>query len=232
MDIAKIKAIFFDLDNTLFNHSCAERAALIKLMAEHPLIFASVSRNNFLQAYNKHNTLLWKKFGKGDISSEALKVLRFKLSLKELNCVSENIEELSDRYFEIYSKQGFVFPNVNEILTYLKPKYLLGILSNGFTTTQEAKLKNINLSAYFAHKIYSGNVGALKPNPMIFNEAMRIANVQADEVVYVGDSYEDDIRGAKAVGWNVIHFIPEGKFINDGLADYEIRDLLELKRLL
>lgn len=231
-NIKTIKTIFFDLDNTLFDHTRAERTALVSLMKDYPEIFTDVSQENFLHIYHKNNIQLWKQLSAGEISAQQLKVQRFELSLKELNCDNAKSAELSQSYFEIYSKQSFVLPNVEEILIYLKPKYELGILSNGFKTTQEKKLQNIKLDSFFTYKIYSGDIGAMKPSPEIFNAATRVAKIHSFEVVYVGDSYDDDIKGAKAAGWHTIHYVPQGEFKNDGLADYEIWDLLELKQIL
>ncbi|MFQ5825076.1 MAG: YjjG family noncanonical pyrimidine nucleotidase [bacterium] len=231
MKINNIKTIFFDLDNTLFDHTRAEQTALKILLNTFPETFSSVNEEEFFRVYDKNNTIVWKKLSEGKISSQELKVLRFQMTLNDLNIFTENVEELSKYYLGLYTKQSFVSPHLNDTLNYLKPKYYLGILSNGFANIQESKLTNLELDSYFRYKIFSGDVGAMKPCSKIFYEAMNIAKSQANEIAYVGDSYEDDIKGAKAVGWKAIFYNPLSKPTNDDLADVEITDLLELTQI-
>jgi putative hydrolase of the HAD superfamily len=232
MKVEMIKTVFFDLDNTIFDHTRAEQSALKILLGSSPEIFASVDQEKFLQTYHKINLELWKKMAQGGITPQRLKVLRFKLTFEALQIHSANAEQMSQKYLEIYMNQCFTFPNIKQILEYLRPKYELGILSNGFANIQERKLSNLKLAAYFKYFIYSGNVGAMKPYPKIFQEAMRIAQAQPHEIAYVGDSYEDDIKGAKAVGWYAILYDPHNHSNNPDLADFVISDLLELKKIL
>ena len=130
-----------------------------------------------------------------------------------------------------YSQLGFTFPNARETLTYLKDRYRLAILSNGFPEVQEQKLRNTKLGTFFKHKLYSADLGVMKPDPQIFYKAMARAGVRAAEAAYVGDSYEDDIESAKKVGWKTIHFSPTGEFQNNGVADLEITELAELMNI-
>lgn len=230
MNAASINVIFFDLDNTLFDHTRAERSAILSLIASNPEIFHAIDPDSFVQVYHQVNKVLWKKMAAGEITSEELKHQRFEISLNQFNRQTNNADALSKQYFEFYSSQTCAHPNTREILAYLKPKYHLGILSNGFPEIQERKLCNLRVGSHFKFKIYSGEVGAMKPAPEIFQAAMQRCGAKANEIVYVGDSFEDDIKGAKAVGWQVIHFNPTGEKC-DRLADHEIRNLIELKTI-
>lgn len=227
----RTKVLFFDLDNTLFDHKRAERTALVELMKSHPEIFAETDETQFLSAYDRYNKKLWKEMAEGKISAHELKLQRFALSLSETGCPADMAGELSEGYMERYSQLGFTFPNAYETLTYLKERYRLAILSNGFPEIQERKLRNTKLGAFFRHKLYSADLGVMKPDPQIFYKAMAMAGVRAEEAAYVGDSYEDDIESSKKVGWKTIHFSPTGKFRNNGVADLEITELSELMNI-
>lgn len=232
MKFENIKTVFFDLDNTLLDHNRAEKTALLRLMQQYPEIFHLLSSQAFLEVYHKINLVLWRKYGEGEISAEELRLSRFQLTLRQLNARNDRANELSESYFEIYSRQAFVLPNAEKILKFLSRKYQLGILSNGFTATQERKLKNTQFESYFVHKVYSCKAGAMKPAKQIFDYARDCADAQANELIYVGDSYEIDIQGAKSAGWYAVYFNPHGSFPQNGQADVEIRDLLELRDLL
>ncbi len=231
MSLKDIKTIFFDLDNTLFDHMLAEQTTLIDLLDSNPELFDKVNREDFLRTYGKNNTILWKQMADGEISPAELKILRFKMTFEELNLTPIDYSVFSKNYLAIYSKQTFVISNAVEILDYLKPNYSLGILSNGFPKVQENKLSRLELHSYFDYKIYSEDVGVAKPYPGMFSEAARIANSKPFETVYIGDSYENDIVGAKNFGWQAIFFNPKKTSENNSLADFEISDLKEIKNI-
>lgn len=231
MKFENIKILFFDLDNTLFDHSRSERASLKILHKSMPGLFSGVDENEFLQRYDHHNKILWKQMADGVISADELRILRFKITCDDLGVSLQNPEVLSQRYLETYTRQKFVFPNTMETLAYLKPKFKLCLLSNGFVHIQKIKLKNIGLADMFAYEIYSGDVGVMKPHPGIFQAAMEKTGAAADEIVYIGDSYDADIVGAKSVNWFAILFDPESKYSEPGLADLKISDLIELKNI-
>ena len=231
MSLKDIKTIFFDLDNTLFDHMRAEQATLIDLLDSKPELFAKVNREDFLRTYDKNNTILWKQMAGGEVSPAELKILRFKITFEELSLTPIDYSVFSENYLAIYSKKIFVISNAVEILDYLKPKYSLGILSNGFSKVQENKLSRLNMQSYFEYKIYSEDVGVAKPYPGIFSEAASKSNSKPFETVYIGDSYENDIVGAKNFGWQAIFFNPKKTSENNSLADFEISDLQEIKNI-
>ena len=231
MSLKDIKTIFFDLDNTLFDHVRAEQATLIDLLDSKPELFAKVNREDFLRTYDKNNTILWKQMADGEVSPAELKILRFKMTFEELSLTPIDYPMFSEKYLTIYLEQAFVVSNAVEILDYLKPKYSLGILSNGFPKVQESKLSRLNMQSYFEYKIYSEDIGVAKPYPGIFSEAERKANSKPFETVYIGDSYENDIVGAKNFGWQAIFFNPKKTSENNSLADFEISDLKEIKNI-
>ncbi|MCH6560382.1 noncanonical pyrimidine nucleotidase, YjjG family [candidate division KSB1 bacterium] len=231
MSLKDIKTIFFDLDNTLFDHMRAEQATLKFLLDSKPELFAKVNRENFLRTYDKNNTILWKQMADGEMAPSELRILRFKMTFEELNLTPIDYSMFSENYLALYSKQTFAISNAVEVLDYLKPKYSLGILSNGFPRVQESKLSRLELQSYFEYKIYSEDVGVAKPYPGIFSEAARKANSKPFETVYIGDSYENDIVGAKNFGWQAIFFNPKKTSENNRLADFEISDLKEIKSI-
>lgn len=231
MSLKDIKTIFFDLDNTLFDHMRAEQTTLKLLLDSRPELFAKVNRADFLQTYDKNNTMLWRRMAKGEVSPAELRVLRFKMTFEALNLTPVDYAIFSAKYLEIYLEQTFIVANAVEMLDYLKPKYSLGILSNGFPNVQESKLSRLNMQSYFAYKIYSEDVGVAKPYPGIFSEAANKSRSKPFETIYIGDSYENDIVGAKNFGWQAIFFNPKKTSGNNSLADFEISDLIELNSL-
>ncbi len=93
-----------------------------------------------------------------------------------------------------------LYPEVEVFLRGLKErKYIVGMVSNW--DSRLLKLcRGLGVEDYFDFKVISAIFGAAKPNPEIFKEALRQANVRADEAVHIGDSLEDDVRGAHLAG--------------------------------
>ncbi len=96
------------------------------------------------------------------------------------------------------------FPDAEETLQALKKKgYILGLVSNW--DSRLVKLcKGLGLDRFMDFMVVSAIFGAAKPDPRIFREALGKAGVKAEEAVHVGDSLEDDIRGAHLAGIKAI----------------------------
>jgi len=231
MNFMDVKTIFFDLDNTLYDHTRAERTALQILLNQNATKFSEIHRERFLDVYHQNNAFYWKKMAQGDITASELKILRLQTTFAEFGFEKLDFNDLAKKYLQIYTQQVFVFPRMMEALNYLKPKFRLGILSNGFAKIQRHKLANMNLQNFFEITIFSEDVGAMKPSAVIFREAMKLTQSRAEEIVYIGDSYESDIVGAKAVGWAAVLFNPQKTRPPGKLVDAEITHLSELTRL-
>lgn len=224
----RVKTIFFDLDNTLFDHNKAERVAHEILYERHRLLLPGVDFREWLAVYAEENVRLWKQMSDGAVTPSDLRVLRFSNTLLRLGCSTSSAPYLAREYVEIYSSQNFSCPNVRPTLEHLQARYELGVLSNGFADIQRDKLDHLDLSGFFRHVVYSDAVGAMKPHLEIFQEALKIARREPAEVAYIGDSYSDDVVGAKRAGWYAIHYNPSGRHTDLAEADAVVSDLLDL----
>ncbi len=229
-DWDNISTIFFDLDNTIFDHSRAEQQTLKTLCRtlEH---FRGLDETRFVQTYDKVNTRLWTRMANGELTKEELKPLRFELTLNALGTDYPDYDELSARYLDLYIEQRFWVPHARELLDFLRPRYKLAILSNGFPDVQFRKLKNLELMDYFSVTVFSGEVGVMKPHPEIFHAANRRSGTSAAEVLYIGDSYESDVVGASGVGWPVVFLNPSKQKVSNGVANLEVQSLWQLQTL-
>lgn len=125
-----------------------------------------------------------------------------------------------------------LFPETEEVLRALKKKnYIIGLVSNW--DSRLLKLcAGLGLDPYLDFKVISAMFGAAKPDPKIFREAVRLSKVPAEAVVHVGDSLEDDIRGAHEAGIRSIWLDRSGRH-PDLTKDHQdfvtvIKDLKEL----
>ena len=92
-----------------------------------------------------------------------------------------------------------MLPGTFEVLSSLKAKYRLAVISNSDGHMGE-RLASLGFAPYFQHVTDSGNVGHEKPAPQIFQAALSAMSVQADRALYLGDIYAVDYVGAEKAG--------------------------------
>ncbi|WP_099210161.1 TIGR02253 family HAD-type hydrolase [Thermococcus henrietii] len=141
--------------------------------------------------------------------------------------VDLNYEELLRRY----PHKLHVYPDVVPTLEWLKGNgYRLGVVTSG-PEYQRLKLELTGLDKYFDVIVTREDVKAIKPEPKIFLHALERLGVEPGEALYVGDSLSQDVYGAKHVGMKAVWINRDG---SDGyhMADYEIRTLHELRKIL
>jgi putative hydrolase of the HAD superfamily len=115
-----------------------------------------------------------------------------------------------------------VFPDVEDALHEARARGLhVGILSNWDDRLREL-LEGLGLARHFDSMTISCEVGVEKPNAEIFLAALRSAGVTPSQAVHVGDSYEEDVRGAEAVGMDTVLVDRQG-LRADGIRN--LRDL-------
>ena len=144
---------------------------------------------------------------------------------------SQLSEDFGLAYIEESPHKTELFPFSHEILNYLKEKYTLHIITNGFQEVQHIKLEASKLHMYFDIVITSEQVGVKKPNPNIFEFALEKANALAHESIMIGDDLIVDVLGAKNAGIIPIYFNPEKKEHNENIA-FEISCLSQIKKIL
>jgi putative hydrolase of the HAD superfamily len=170
------------------------------------------SPDHFIEVYTKNNHQLWADYHVGKITKQKLRETRFSKTFLDLGLSPELIpERFEDDYVTICPSKTNLFPKAHETLYYLKERYSLHLISNGFKESTEQKVNNNGLNIYFENVVISEVVGFNKPDKAIFNHALTLANAGIAESIMIGDSIEADIRGAQDYGMKAIYFNPERK---------------------
>jgi HAD superfamily hydrolase (TIGR01549 family) len=129
-----------------------------------------------------------------------------------------------------------IYPDTIPVLNQLKQSgYKLGVITDCDLDVAEGILKKHRLTDYFDVKVISSVIKSYKPDPIMFNEAIKLAKCDPKEGIYVGDS-EIDIKGAREIRLTtVILDRGEGKKQNQGMdirPDFRINNLLELPKII
>lgn len=227
------KFVFIDLDDTLWDFHTNARISLEQMFNERNLKQFFENFDEFFRIYAKRNIELWEAYGKGEISKDFLMAERFRYPLSRMGVDDELLaEEIGHQYLDILPNQTALMPDAIEMLDYLKAKYTLTIISNGFTEVQYRKINSCGIRDYFAHVVLSEEAKALKPNPKIFEYALQLNGGLPHEAIMIGDSYEADIRGAQNAGIDQVYYPLNYQFKENQTATYRIKGLRDLLQIL
>ncbi len=229
----KYKHIFFDLDHTLWDFEKNSTETLRELYLAYELsAHRKFTEDDFLHTFRKINFKLWNLYNTGQYDRDRLRNDRFLIILTELG-VNEALvpSDIGEAYLRICPTKPHVFPHAIDILTYLKEKYTLHIITNGFSDVQAIKLKSANLTGYFKEIITSEVAGCLKPVREIFDYTVRKIKADCKECIMIGDNLKTDILGAKNAGLDQIYFNPL-QIEHQQQVTYEIDCLSQLKEIL
>jgi putative hydrolase of the HAD superfamily len=223
--------IFFDLDHTLWDFDANSKKAFNKLLKKNNL---NIDIDTYCQIYKPINNQYWENYSKNLVSKEQVKYGRLKDTFTSLKIEADNdfIKKFANDYLLYLKEQTELISGSIEILEYLKGKYRLHILTNGFIEIQEGKIKNAGLINFFDHIISSEEIGKQKPHPDVFKYALNKANTLAHKSIMIGDNFKSDIMGARNVGMHAIHFDLYNKNKVDSKIIPKINNLLEIKELL
>ena len=137
---------------------------------------------------------------------------------------------MSEEYIFYLPKYNHLFEGTIEILDYLKPKYNLHIITNGFAEIQGNKMNNSYISHYFKTITNSEMAGVKKPNSLIFDYALDLAQAKKENSIMIGDCIEADVQGALDAGLDAILFTESSEQVVENIK--QVNHLLELKKYL
>ena len=224
------KHLFFDLDDTLWDFEKNSALVLEDLFLEHQLEKKlGVGFDIFLVEYKKVNLHFWSLYNKRKIDKDYLRNNRFHETFKKFQYdnYAENLV-LTEHYLTRAPHGKNLKAGCLEILDYLKHKYSLHIITNGFKEIQAIKIDGCGLRNYFKHIIISEEHQLSKPDEKIFRLAESFSNAKSSDCVMIGDNFESDVQGALNAGWEAIHLSTEPI---QGYRGKSIATLHELKNL-
>lgn len=222
----KVRVISFDIDGTLCDFSSIMAKTLQKTLGELASINGSSAEALDVSSLRTTRDQTALELGP-EVSHEEIRLEAFKRSLESVG-VSD--PKLTAHLYKFYMRHRFndlePFPDVRSVLDSLKGRYRLGVISNGNSYPER-----IGLEGYFDFVVLSQDHGFRKPDSRLFTVALREAGCEPHEMIHVGDSYVDDVLGAKGAGIMSVLIDRQNSFEYTG-ADLKIASLQELIFLL
>jgi HAD superfamily hydrolase (TIGR01549 family) len=204
-----LRAVLFDLDDTLYDHRHSSRAALALLQQEYPAVLGAVSLDELERAnLNILNTIHIEVLNRSVDVETARRKRFFRLfSQYEMELPAEEQARVSTLYREAYRQSWRAADGAVELLTVLRGHGLkTGIISNNLVEEQMEKLRVCNLEHLIDSLTISEEAGVAKPDPRIFQIALDRLGCLPNQVVMIGDAWENDIVPARAMGIHAIWF--------------------------
>jgi putative hydrolase of the HAD superfamily len=202
--------IFFDLDDTLIDSQGAVASALREMhLNVCPDRSIDLLTSRWRDAHDRH----YPRYLEGEISYEHLRRLRVRDAM-DLSLGDDRADALFDKYMAAYEANWALFDDVLPCLDALN-EFDLGVITNGPSYEQRRKLIRLGIDTRFCTILVSEECEAAKPSPHIFLRACDMAAVAPADAVYIGDRYETDYLGSKAVGMRALWLYRRSK-VRDG----------------
>ena len=218
-------AVLFDADDTLFDFGLAERLAIGETLEAYGLRDSGAA-----EAYHEINERCWKRFERGEMTQESLKVERFR-ELFERFGLAADADEASEAYIEALSKKPHMLLGALGQVEAIAREKRVAIVTNGIARVQRGRFMRSPLAKIIEALVISEEVGMPKPHPSIFEEALRRLGAAAGRTLMIGDSLTSDMAGAAALGIGTCWYNPEGAEAPKGVRiDYVAKEIGDYSR--
>ena len=209
----KIKAVFFDRDNTITYFNPEKKEFLSNFIYER-------TGNEYKLSYDEMMNLFdlagYPKEGLKSIDEEVCFWKRYYIQLlnfygSQINCESD-AEVLFNELW--CNNDKLLFPEVVRVFKFFKNEGIkIGIISDTSPSLQRS-LEQLNLGQFIDSYTCSDLVGAMKPDPIIFEAALSTLGVMADECIYV-DDYDVESDGAREIGFTSFNIVRKSNIEKD-----------------
>jgi FMN phosphatase YigB (HAD superfamily) len=153
--------------------------------------------------------------------------------LAALGCPPDLIPELgpkvSDHMRENYKPDSVIPEETYTVLPSLRESgFTLGVVSNRSNPYQD-EIEGFGMGEYFRFSLAAGEVNSWKPEPGIFEHAIKLSGTTPEQTLYIGDNYFADVVGARRAGLQPVLYDPRGLFYEPGCPVIaSLKDLTEL----
>ena len=223
-----IKVLSFDLDDTLWPcFPTIKRAEkrLFQWLSEH---VPSITQHYDIYQLREKRRLLLNEHSDLAHDLTQLRIKSFEMLADEFGLANDWIEPAFKIFYEA-RQQVTLFDDVKPVLDELNEEFKLVSLTNGNASTVETGVDH-----WFDFALNSASVGKLKSEPDIYRQVQKLANIEARQMVHIGDHPLQDISGAKSAGVFAIWLNRQNKSwtLENCQPDAVIGNLFELPPLL
>ena len=231
MSLAGITAVAFDLDSTLCFYGVSIEEAMAQALER---LGQRAGLLGDLSLAAARYEALWAEEDEKRAPAGVVRERAWERLLQARGTVDHVLAAaLAEEYAAVRMPSIRLFDGVRELLRDLRRSYELGLLTNGQPDMQWPKIRTLGIEGSFDAIVVSGEVGVYKPNRGAFDILLGRLGVEAAHALYVGDSQENDVAGAKAAGMRVAWVRTDGAGEAGGVApDLVVDGAVELRGML
>ncbi|GGT01746.1 MULTISPECIES: HAD family hydrolase [Streptomyces] len=195
-----IEAVVWDVDDTLFDYTTADREGLRAHLVAERLLDRHGSAEEALAHWRTITDAQWARFAAGEVDFLTQRRDRTRVFLDRPELTDAEADDWFDRYLVHYEAAWSLFPDVLPVLDTLAATHRHAVLSNSSLTVQDRKLRVLGVHDRFEAVLCAAELGVSKPAADAFLAACDALALAPHQVAYVGDHPEIDGRGAAEAG--------------------------------
>ena len=213
-----LKAVIFDLDQTLLDRTATFHRFLEKQYLRFQCDLKTIPLAEYIAAFQRYDDNGYAP--KSDVYTQVCAKLPLSFG-----------EELHTDFKEVYGQEPVLFDDAVTVLESLAGKYKLGLITNGRSIGQNAKIDGAGIRRFFDAIKISEEEGVKKPDPVIFRRCLEQLGVSPTQAVYIGDHPEKDVMAAQQLGLKGI-WVRNRNYTAPESAEGSVDSLSELPHLL
>jgi putative hydrolase of the HAD superfamily len=206
--IAGIKGLIFDLYNTLIEIKTDEESISTYEPVSKWLIYQGVKisaddlKNEYKRLVKEDMDSRWEKYPEVRVEQIFIKI-----------CKSHAISDIDESRLGAEASRAFRAGSLRRMQVFPQSLRLLGelenypkiIVSNGQRIFSELEMRYLGLYDRFSHVVFSSDFGHKKPDPRIFLEGTKLMSLKPEEVMCIGDNFDNDIIPSSRLGMRAMH---------------------------
>ncbi|MFF3939966.1 HAD family hydrolase [Streptomyces phaeofaciens] len=194
-----IRAVVWDVDDTLFDYTTADREGMRSHLVAEGLIAGYDSPEQALERWREVTDRQWARFSAGEVTFQGQRRDRVRVFLGA-ELTDAEADDWFQRYIGHYETAWALFPDVLPVLDALAASHRHAVLSNSSIEVQDHKLRVLGVHHRFESILCAAELGVSKPEAAAFLAACEALALPPHEVAYVGDHPEIDGQGAAEAG--------------------------------
>jgi putative hydrolase of the HAD superfamily len=228
-----IRAVVWDVDDTLFDYTTADRVGMRAHLAAEGLLDGFETVEQAIARWRETTDVQWGRYAAGEVSFEGQRRDRVRVFLGE-ELSDDEADAWFQRYLGHYEAAWALFPDVLPALDALAASHRHAVLSNSSTRVQEHKLRTLGVRDRFETVLCAAELGVSKPDARAFRAACDALGLAPHQVAYVGDHPEIDGRGAAEAGLLSVWICRDGALTSSDAVTgpHRIASLAELPAIL
>jgi putative hydrolase of the HAD superfamily len=201
-----MKAVIFDLDNTLFDHTTSATNAVLGWVPE----LSGTPSDALVAEWFVIEDRNFNQWLSGVVTHQGQRRGRLRDFLPLIGypvpALDEELDQIYTRFLRHYEASWAAYPDARPALEVARSNgWRIGVLTNGSTTQQNAKLSAIGLADLVDAVCTSESLGVSKPDPRAYLQTCTALGVEPADTMMIGDNLELDVLAARQAGMTAHH---------------------------